>query len=308
MGIINILIDKISHYTWDIAYGKYTDSITNNGLDGLNIHVVKNPYKTKWFADPFILEETDKELHLLVEEYDTYIKKGRIAHIVIDKENDIISDCVIILELSTHLSFPAIYIIDNMIYVHPENYKSGCSYMYKYNRKDKVLEAPINILSEPIADAVIQNLGSCFRLYATVAPDLNGSELVIYESNTFFGPYVRKDSEYYCNNTARMAGMYIQTGNGVIRPAQDCSDAYGKAVIFYRGEKQVGRIDPPGHKYCGLHTFNSKGSTFVIDLKKRDYPIIYILMKKIKRVYENIVLYSVNGRRRSRSIISDNCE
>ena len=81
-----------------------------------------------------------------------------------------------------------------------------------------------------------------------------------------------------------MAGMHILQKRELIRPAQDCSDAYGKAVIFYKGNKQVGQLVPDGFKYSGLHTFNVKDKTFIIDLKKRDYPFLYFIIEKIKHI------------------------
>lgn len=49
------LKDKFAHYAWDLAYGTYSEKIILEGLKGVKINVVKNPYKNKWFADPFIL-------------------------------------------------------------------------------------------------------------------------------------------------------------------------------------------------------------------------------------------------------------
>ena len=72
---------KLAHYTWDIAYGIYSDSIITDGLKGVRVNVVKNPYKNKWFADPFILEEDENVIHFLVEEFDDSIGRGRIARL-----------------------------------------------------------------------------------------------------------------------------------------------------------------------------------------------------------------------------------
>ena len=61
---------KLAHYAWDIAYGVYSDKIVTEGLKGVKLHIVRNPYKNKWFADPFILEEDDESIQFLVEEFD----------------------------------------------------------------------------------------------------------------------------------------------------------------------------------------------------------------------------------------------
>lgn len=55
------------HYTWDLAYGEYSDSIVTDGITKRVVKVINNPYKDKWFADPFILSDSQSTLVLLVE-------------------------------------------------------------------------------------------------------------------------------------------------------------------------------------------------------------------------------------------------
>ena len=120
--------ERLAHYAWDIAFGTYSDTIITNGLSGINVKVVKNPYKNKWFADPFILEATENTIQFLVEEFDDKVGRGRIARLKVNKSNCRIEECSIILDLPTHLSFPVIYRVNGCIYVHPENSASGSSF------------------------------------------------------------------------------------------------------------------------------------------------------------------------------------
>lgn len=274
--------EKLAHYTWDIAYGAYSNKILVDGLKGVNLHIVKNPYKCKWFADPFILDEDENNIQFLVEEYDYSVGKGRIARILVNKKNDLIEDLSIILELPTHLSFPAIYRIDGNIYVHPENSASGSSYLYRYDCETDKLINPQLVVSEPIVDAVILRDGDLYRMYATRVPEANGCKLHVYTSHNFCGPYMHLKEEYYRENTARMAGMFLTNEKPIIRPAQDCLRGYGKAVVFYDGVNPVCIIKPSNYKYAGIHTFNTYKSTFVIDLKKYDYPLTYKLTRLLK--------------------------
>ena len=57
---------KLMHYSWDLAYGIYDEKITRDGLNGIKLNIVNNPYPNKWFADPFILEEDTNSIQLLV--------------------------------------------------------------------------------------------------------------------------------------------------------------------------------------------------------------------------------------------------
>lgn len=272
----------LTHYTWDLAYFDYEPNIITDGLK--KVHVVKNPFKKKWFADPFILENTDEHLILLVEEFDSSIQRGRIAQIIIDKLKKVIVSCDIILDLPTHLSFPAIYRYKEQIIVHPENSASGASYMYSYDKNAKLLVNPIKVLDEPITDAVIIKSGDEYIMYATRVPESNGSILRLYVSKNFWGPYIYRSAEKYHSNHARMAGKLFEINNKKIRPAQDCNGAYGKAVIFYDRQSILGEIRPHSVKYAGVHTFNTLGTIGVIDLKRYDYPLFIKVKDLIKKV------------------------
>ncbi|MBQ6085468.1 MAG: hypothetical protein IJK94_03120 [Bacteroidaceae bacterium] len=276
------LKERLLHYTWDLAYGRYNEAILHKGFEGIELHVVFNPYDKKWFADPFILREDEWYLHLLVEEFDSDIKRGRIAHLIIDKVKDVIEDCKIILDLPTHLSFPAIYRKDGEIIVHPENFQSGKSYMYRYDQVSDVLVDPICICNDPISDAVIIFKDDHYEMYATKDPKPNGNILVLYDSNCFTGPYKETEQIIFEGNYARMAGAFITTDVGLIRPAQDCNGAYGRAVLFMKDRRVTSELRPNGIKYAGIHTFNVLNDTFVVDLKKYDFALLYYLKTKIK--------------------------
>lgn len=280
---MNSLKQLLSHYSWDISYGKYHDAIISTGLKAVKMDIVNNPYKNKWFADPFILEENEEYIQFLVEEFDYSVGKGRIARIKVCKKNNTIVECSIILELPTHLSFPVIYRENNEIFVHPENSASGASYIYRYDRETDKLVEPQLLLEEPIADAIIRKDGEVYKMYATRVPETNGCKLYEYSSDSLFGPYKLAGEHIHEKNSARMAGMFLNINGKTIRPAQDCYGGYGKAVIFYDGHNEISRLAPQSYKFAGIHTFNTYGNSFVIDLKKYDYPLLYKLTRIIKK-------------------------
>lgn len=273
----------ISHYSWDIAYGTYSPGILKNGLKDTKLHIVKNPFSNKWFADPFILEENTESIQFFVEEFDYSVGRGRIARLLVNKKDNRIKECSIILDLPTHLSFPAIYRVDGVVYVHPENSASGASYIYRYDRATDKLVEPRLMVNEPITDAIIRQDESGFRMFATRVPESNGCMLHEYSSKDLFGPYTHKGEETFDLNTARMAGMFIDSEQGLFRPAQDCFRDYGKAVLMYKEHEEICRLTPLSYKYAGIHTFNTSGNTFVIDLKKYDYPILHKLIRIIRK-------------------------
>lgn len=284
MSIFRKIKETLVHYSWELAYFDYDKKIFTQGLDFRKIHIVKNPYKNKWFADPFILRDTDDDLTLLVEEFDYDVNCGRIAQIVIDKRNDTIVCCNIILDLPTHLSFPVIYRIDDKVIVHPENSASGASFMYEYDESSKKLINPIKVLDEPVTDAIIIKEVDKFKMFATRLPEPNGCNLRTYISKDFTGPYSSCAVDEYPHCRARMAGQFIINEGKNIRPAQDCDGAYGKAVIFYDDHTELGEIRPTTCKYAGVHTFNKLNNTCIIDIKRFDYPLFVCFKNFIKNL------------------------
>jgi hypothetical protein len=285
--MVHALKERMLHYSWDLAFGFFDGRTLTEGLSAVDYCFVINPYKKeKWFADPFIYRDNDNTLELFVEEFDYSVGRGRIGHLVISKKNRRIEKLSIILEKDTHLSFPAIYRIGDDVFVHPENSASGHSVMYRYDEGHDKLVDPVVILEEPVTDAIIQQLNDgTYKMYATKVPAPNGNELFIYTSESFMGPYIPQGSFVFEKAVARMAGALIKTTNGdLIRPAQDCTNGdYGKAVHFMLGDRILTTLLPPTRKYAGLHTFNVLGNSYIVDLKRYDYPWLYRIKTGLKR-------------------------
>lgn len=289
MRLVQRLKEYLYHYSWDLAFFEFDGSILYKNGNLANFHRVKNPYKNKWFADPFILSNSDKEILLLVEEFDYSIGRGRIASIAINRKTWTIMRCDILLDLPTHLSFPAIYRIGDEFYVHPENSASGTSIIYKYSSARLNLEPIKVIVNKPLTDAVMFNYRDSEYILTTEVPESNGSYLKIYRQN--------KEGEfrYFKSITitshARMGGHMILLESQWIRPSQDCDGDYGKCIIFQElveengafNFKDIGRLLPP-NGYQGLHTFNTFNNELaVVDLKRYDFPLIYKLNNMIRR-------------------------
>lgn len=279
MGIIR---ETLAQYTWDLAIGVYDQSILRRGVDLQQVDIVRNPYKKKWFADPFILSVDEESIQLLVEEFDSDVNRGRIARLKISKPDYVIRECTIVLERDTHLSFPAIYRHDGEIYVHPENSASGKSTIYRYDRKTDKLVEPKVLVEQPLVDAVITEKQGRYTMCATLLSSNGGPLLHKFQSASLFGPFEETGTVDYGRRTARMAGAMIATDGGLIRPAQDCTHDYGEAVLFYKDMDIIGEIRPGKNgRYAGVHTFNTLSGTFVIDLKKYKYASLRNCLKRI---------------------------
>lgn len=284
------LLDLIRRYKWDLGIALKSEGHRFDAPEW-NFHIVKAP-KNKWYADPFILDVTSDNIIVLVEEFTYSINRGRLAKLIIDKKTYKLKGEKIILDLSTHLSFPAILRIGDSVYIYPENSASGKSTLYRFNPKDDSLVV-VNTLSDlPLTDAIITEIEDHYYMFATKIPTQNSNELTIYESNEKIGTYHSIQAINLSDNTARSAGDIFVDGNKIIRPAQNCNGGYGVGLVFQEVTK-----DSEGHiaikellrklpyaNYIGMHTYNQYKGYVIVDLHARRYPVLHKLLLIIKRI------------------------
>lgn len=289
---------KQLRHEWGIGF-------VENGLDGVfskHPHYlwVRNPYEDEcWFADPFILDVTEDTITLLVEEMRYAIHKGRIAKLTIDRASMSITDMKIILEESTHLSFPNIWRQEDGAYVYPENHDSGELNIYRYDADKEELVKVKTLCQEPLTDAVMTDVFGKPLIFSTQMPDPNGTMLNVYESDEN-GEFVQKSQIFFLDKHARMAGQFFTYEGKIYRPAQDCNIIYGGAVVIEEVSQTDSDIE---FKYVktlyskhprlkiGMHTLNEYKGVVVIDVHGCQYFIgclIYALVRIKKRLTKNV--------------------
>lgn len=280
---------------WNLGFvtDDVADVIKSNHL---NIQWIKHEYKDRWFADPYLLEVTDKQIVVLVEEFCYKIRKGRIAKLVISRPDYVLQDMKIILELPTHLSFPVIYEKDGQVYVMPENSESGGINIYRYNTETERLDLVHEVGHLPLTDATIVKLHSGEEfVFSTKLPDPNGNELEIYP---FDGESMKMDVKSlaavsFPSNIARNAGDAFYIGEQMFRPAQDCNKCYGNGLNI----QQINRIgdkfqfttvaefhsDNPNYG-LGYHTLNMKNGLIVVDGHCLRFPRMVKLLQVLSKL------------------------
>lgn len=250
----------------------------------LNIQWMKHEYKDRWFADPYLLEVTDKQIVVLVEEFCYKIRKGRIAKLVVSRPDYVLQDMKIVLELPTHLSFPVIYEKDGQVYVMPENSKSGGINIYRYNAEKERLDLVHEVGHLPLTDATIVKFHSDEEfVFSTKLPNPNGNELEIYP---FDSDSMKMDEKSlarirFSSNIARNAGNAFYVGKQMYRPAQDCNQCYGNGLNIQQVDRVGDTIelttvaefhsDNPNYG-LGYHTFNMKNGLIVVDGHRLRFP------------------------------------
>lgn len=266
------LIKSISDERWNIGFIQNDMASILSGEE-LCVKWLKHDSKYSWFADPFILDVTDDEIHVLVEEYYKPIQRGRISRLIINRYSYELRQKDVVLELGTHLSFPAIIRKEKDVFIYPENGESGELNLYQYYPESNKCEKIKTILSEAVADAIIARINGEEMLFCTKRTNPNGNELYVYTQDDS-GRYLEKERYTFDENIARMAGDFFEYNGKLYRPTQECNVQYGHAVTLQeitreRGKlkfKEVRRMYSVHPKLnVGMHTFNMYKGMIVTD-------------------------------------------
>ena len=272
------LKDQLIHYIKDTKYnigfidGNLKDVIEESR--SIKVNWLKHTYKDRWFADPFILDVTNKEILVLVEEWYDPINRGRISKLIIDKQTYELKDILVLLELESHLSFPAIRRAQDGIYIYPENSVTGKLTEYKYIPEKEKLEVSSVIANEALTDAIQTDIFGERFLFSTRLPDANGKDLYIYQYSEKTKTFKEVSQYHYNENLSRSAGDFFRYGENVYRPSQVCIKSYGDAVSIQEvnysngqySEKEIKRIYSPHPDLdLGFHTFNTYKGVIVVD-------------------------------------------
>lgn len=287
---------ELRHNLWNIGF-------IEEGLENLlvnkhpTIHWVKKRFTDRWFADPFILDVTENEIVVLAEEYCYEVRRGRIARLVIDRKTYIEKAFEVIMDISTHLSFPFIFRLKDRIYILPENSASGSSTIYEYDDASRSVKLLHHYSDEPFTDATVFKMDSRSYLFTTKLPDPNSYTVKIYSfDDVALKVSEQIDSVNFPIRCGRNAGEVFSIKGQLYRPAQDCTLRYGHGVVLQRINYENGKWDfetinslyPTTFRYNqGLHTFNHYKGIVVIDARGYRYPIIgrilTFLFKKIRK-------------------------
>lgn len=237
----------------------------------------KKPKPNTYLADPFIIEFKG-ENYLFYELYD-YRKGKAVLACRIASEN--FDQQHILLEEPHHLSFPFVFEHEGELYCMPESYSANKLSLYRFDIQNRQLVWMKDLLTDmPVIDPVLQSHEGRWYLFFTLK-DLPSVHLYVYYADCPFGPFKSHENNPVKSDirSSRPAGAFITLNNKLLRPAQDCSLHYGRAVELLEieklspqhfEEKHVKRLMPlPIFNYNkGLHSLNGNAQFTVIDGKR----------------------------------------
>lgn len=284
---------------WNIGFGIYNiKDIIRERRDDMKFKWLPVSGKSKSFADPFIFKTEDDTLNLIYEDFSMVDSEcyGKIALSVLDKNFDPVFNKQI-LDSKSHSSYPFVYKENDKIYIIPESSKKGKVTSFKYDLNSRSLvDEQIIIDDLPLLDSTIYKHNDKYWLFATLGDHkFDHSKLYIYYADTLFGnylPHINNPVKFGLKGT-RPAGNIIEVDKVLYRPAQNCSEYYGKSIIINKILKLSDSefIEEPymeitadkSSEYSeGLHTINSLNDIIVVDGIK----MVFMPLKKIKMYFK----------------------
>ncbi len=275
----------------------FVDGSLESIIEGepIKVNWLKHSYKDRWFADPFILDVTDSEIIVLVEEWYDPIQRGRISKLIVDKSSFDLLELKVMIDEGSHLSFPSIERIGNEIYIYPERAGSFLE-RYRYDDEKDSFEKDCRVTDLPLTDSVITDLFGQKLLFSTKMPDANGKELGIYAWDDKKKELVPLQYYHFDENISRMAGNFFTCNGKNYRPAQVCIKSYGDAVSIQEVNnengkwnfKEIRRIYSPSKDFdLGFHTFNEYKGVVVVDGLGYRRPRLSHFLRGIKNMVKN---------------------
>jgi hypothetical protein len=265
---------------WFLAYRTNAEAFVRNSerfrADGYRLVL---PPPGRYYADPFVFEHQGED-HLLFEEWRDDLDKGVVSWMKRDGERLTAPEQV--LECPYHLSYPFVLRSGGEVFMIPETADARRIEMYRAVDFPGRWE-PAAILVDGIraVDPTLFEQDGTWWMFANVGEDGSSTcdQLWLFHADSIGGPWrphVRNPVKMDVRS-ARPAGPLFRRGGRLIRPAQDCSTAYGCALTLCEvtrltrteyAEVEVEKLLPgwlPSN--VGFHTLSSSAGLEVIDGK-----------------------------------------
>ena len=245
------------------------------------------PSADRIWADPCVVEFEGRTA-VFIEEMEFVDNIGYLSVIEFDLKNNPIMPPKKIIQRPYHMSYPNVFESKGGLYMIPETQKNSTIELYRCTKFPHDWEFVKNLMENVCAvDTTIFYHDKKYWLFANMIENQGASthdELFLFSSETLLGQDWKSHpknpivSDVRC---ARPAGKIFKYDGIWYRPAQDCSDGYGKAINFQRidlinedeyCETTVSRLDANWDKnITRTHTFSHAGKlTFVDGLQKRN--------------------------------------
>jgi hypothetical protein len=264
---------------WCLAYRRRSTVPAHAG-DTSGFQLITPP-RDRFFADPFVIGRNGRH-YLFFEDYPYDTGKGTISCLELGEDEP--EPLSVVLERDYHLSYPFVFEHEDEAYMIPETSENGTIELYRaLDFPDRWQLEAVLVRGIAAVDATLLRHDGRFWMFANVVAKgrTTEDELFLWTSESLHGPWRPHPMNPVVSDvrTARPAGRVFARDGHLIRPGQDCSHGYGRAVVLNRivvltetayREVPAGRIGPewlPGNE--GSHTYNADDGYEVLDARRR---------------------------------------
>ncbi len=207
----------------------------------------------RFYADPFPLDHRG-ETWLFVEDFIHAIDKGIVSAVRVGTDGPV-GVPVPVLEEAHHLSYPFVFVRAGEVWMVPESGSAGTIDLYRATAFPGGWVKEATMVSGIVAsDATLVEHGGVWWMFATVRDAPLGAALGsgsysdalhLWSARDFRGPWTPHVHNPVLVDvaSARPAGRIVARGGALIRPIQDCTEGYGRAL----GLARIDRLDADGY-------------------------------------------------------------
>jgi hypothetical protein len=244
-----------------------------------SVRWLPSPRPLHYHADPFALP--DQPESVLFEEYNHATGLGWISAISLtDRESS--PRRIAAFDQGTHRSYPFLFSFEGATFCIPESASDRRVDLYRALRFPDLWQRAGTLIDDfPALDGTLFFHGDRWWLFCTSGDPGGEHKLYAWHAMDLLGPWEpHRLNPLKCDvSSSRPAGRPFLTGGALFRPAQDCSQTYGGAVVINRivtltptdfSEIPSARIAPATASVYrdGLHTLCPFGRMTIIDGKR----------------------------------------
>ena len=236
----------------------------------------------RYWADPFCVRHGDGWV-LFAEELPYATQRGRIVAAEVGADGTV-GSMRVVLEMPYHLSYPFVFRAQGHWYMMPETYDAfrvelfrAVEFPWRWERHATLLD---NIA---LVDGTLHEHEGRWWLFGGLGTHRGSpsEQLHLFSAPALAGPWAPHPENPVCTDVrhSRPAGRLFSRGGRLYRPAQDCAQSYGQAVVItevtclsptHFSEVVSERRDPSWRAdLAGMHTVNADGGLTVIDVRRR---------------------------------------
>lgn len=240
---ITTLVNKLFRMQqWYIGWAEASVSKFVADPSSVRFHWIIPERKAVFIADPFGVDAPDGHLIVLAEALEHGRHHGEIIRIDTRDARD--SAWVRLLRKTWHLSYPFIVNDGGKRYVMPEQGASGTVSAYALTVDNEIDPHPVWTVPDcPALDTTpFFHEGRWWLFSARRGAPHWGGPLLLHYADTLAGPWQSHPLNPVVTDfsAARPGGRVAKVDGRLLRPAQDCSTAYGRALVI----NEIVRLTP----------------------------------------------------------------